>query len=116
MIKSPVKIPKLLQQSLKERRAKTADVYRNPLASVLSTKLTKRNMNQNNELFYTLGKTENYQINEKPMKKVSSDIKIILKNSDKESRKNYLNERNCESPKSKYFYPQATSWRYGWNC
>lgn len=38
MIKSSAKIPKLQQQSLKERRAKTADVYRNPLASVLSTK------------------------------------------------------------------------------
>lgn len=116
MIKSTAKIPKLQQQSLKERRAKTADVYRNPLASVISTKLTKRNVNQNNELFYTLGKTEEYQNNEKPMKRVSSDVKVILENADKESRKNYLHQRNSESPKSKYFYPQATSWRYGWNC
>lgn len=116
MIKSPAKTSKLQQRSLKEKRAKTADVYRNPLASVLSTKLTKRIPNQNNELFYTLGKTETYQINENPMKRVSSDIKVILKNFDKESRKIYLIERNSESPKSKYFYPQATSWRYGWNC
>lgn len=116
MNNSAAKNPKLQQQSLKERRAKTADVYRNPLASVLSTKLSKKNVNQIDELFYTLGKTEKYQINEKPMKRVSSDVKVILENSDKESRKNYLHQRNAESPRSKYFYPQATSWRYGWNC
>ncbi|CAO1347067.1 unnamed protein product [Diamesa serratosioi] len=112
MIKSSAKTPKLQQNNLK----KTADVYRNPLASVLSTKLTKRNPNQNNDLFYTLGKTEMYQNNENPMKRVSSDIKVILTNFDKEGRTSYLARRNSESPKSKYFYPQATSWRYGWNC
>lgn len=54
---------------------------------------------------------------ETPMKKVPSNEKQILYNlTDKNARKNYLKERYQRSPREKYHFPEATSWRYGWHA
>lgn len=49
------------------------------------------------------------------MKEVKNEHQIILKNDcDIEARKKYLSVRWEQSPRDKYYYPAATSWRYGW--
>lgn len=45
------------------------------------------------------------------MRNVKSDQLTVLKS---DSTKNYLNSRSNITPRSKYYYPEATSWRYGW--
>lgn len=45
------------------------------------------------------------------MRNIKSDQLTVLKT---DTRKNYLNSRLNISPRSKYYYPEATSWRYGW--
>lgn len=45
----------------------------------------------------------------------SQDYSAILHNPpDPDARKRYLEARSAETPREKYFYPEATSYRYGW--
>lgn len=49
------------------------------------------------------------------MKEVKNEHRMILKNErDLDARIKYLSVRWEESPRDKYYYPAATSWRYGW--
>lgn len=51
----------------------------------------------------------------KPMKEVAKDELMLLKDEKiKGTRLNYLLARQTHSPRDKYYYPEATSWRYGW--
>lgn len=46
---------------------------------------------------------------------VGADYSAILHNApDPDARKKYLAARSAASPREKYFYPEATSYRYGW--
>lgn len=80
--------------------------------SYASTKSTKRTRNNNSEVFYSLAEEEksSIQFERGAMKRVSSDVKINLKT----DRSVYLETRYCSRPQSKYNFPEATSWRYGW--
>jgi hypothetical protein len=52
-----------------------------------------------------------------PMRRVPSHQKCLLHNpTDKEATRHYLQARWEISPTQKYYFPEATSWRYGWNC
>lgn len=53
--------------------------------------------------------------NDNGMKKRTDAQRTILHNEqDCSARENYLNVRNEVRPRDKYYYPAATSWRYGW--
>lgn len=50
-----------------------------------------------------------------PMRTVNTEHLNILQNrKDTDGRKKYLFARWESSPRDKFYYPAATSWRYGW--
>lgn len=48
----------------------------------------------------------------------SEHRKLLLPRSteprDRNGREQYLSARSQVTPRDKYYYPEATSWRYGW--
>lgn len=65
---------------------------------------------------YSVSPTEQYQLGDTPMKKVPSCERRILTNSrSNKPRISYLQSRYQHVPNEKYYYPAATSWRYGWH-
>lgn len=65
---------------------------------------------------YSVSASESYSLSASPMRKVPSCEKKILTNVRiKEPRKSYLQSRYTHLPNEKYFFPAATSWRYGWH-
>lgn len=86
----------------------------NPFKSFLTNGSTSRYRQKNNSRFeYDLSKDEQF-FNGKfssAMKSVPNEEKQILNSGQREC---YLNARYEHSPDSKYYYPEATSWRYGW--
>lgn len=42
------------------------------------------------------------------------ELKILYNPADNSSAKNYLTKRLDQSPRQKYYFPEATSWRIGW--
>lgn len=48
------------------------------------------------------------------MRPVPSPIKNILFECEPSSRKRYLNQRWKSAPEEKYYFPETTSWDYGW--
>ena len=51
---------------------------------------------------------------ERPMRKANEEHLTILTNDQDAARQKYLNARWNASPRDKYYFPEATSWRYGW--
>lgn len=50
-----------------------------------------------------------------PMREVDpSALQILYNSADRSSGKTYLTKRLDQSPRQKYFFPEATSWRIGW--
>lgn len=48
-------------------------------------------------------------------RRLADDYSGILRNApDLDARKKYLEARSTATPREKYFYPEATSYRYGW--
>lgn len=77
--------------------------------SFVYTRITKKIRQTNSQVFYSLANNENYEFNKSPMKENSS-TKIRIK-----SKQDYLTQRYSQQPSEKYNFPEATSWRYGWN-
>lgn len=42
------------------------------------------------------------------------ELKILHNPKDLSSREHYLVKRLDQSPREKYYFPEATSWRHGW--
>lgn len=74
--------------------------------SFVYTRITKKMRPTNSQVFYSLSNNENYDFNKSPMK---DNLGVIR------SKRNYLAERYSKRPSEKYNFPEATSWRYGWN-
>jgi len=70
-------------------------------------------MDKHSNFQYHLSKEERrlFTIAKNPMKDVPEKARQLLKEG---QRQQYLNVRNEQGPVSKYHYPEATSWRYGW--
>lgn len=83
--------------------------YQRSFATTRSTKVTR---SSNSEVFYSLAEQEAKVIrfDRGAMKKISSEMHFQLK-SDKNG---YLTERYNERPASRFNFPEATSFRYGW--
>lgn len=77
-----------------------------------TTRLTKRTTKaSSSEIFYSLTpKEENLIFNNGAMKRVTSHMKMQLK----KDKSVYLETRYKAAPSSKFNFPEATSWRYGW--
>lgn len=77
--------------------------------SFVYTRITKKIRQSNSQIFYSLSNNENYEFNKSPMKENSATI-IKAK-----SKRDYLTQQYNKKPSEKYNFPEATSWRYGWN-
>lgn len=42
------------------------------------------------------------------------ELEILYNAADRSSGRNYLTKRLDQSPRQKYYFPEATSWRIGW--
>ncbi|XP_037038122.1 uncharacterized protein LOC119075701 [Bradysia coprophila] len=52
---------------------------------------------------------------EQPMRNADPvELEILYNAADRSSGKNYLAKRLDQSPREKYYFPEATSWRIGW--
>ncbi|CAD7078715.1 unnamed protein product [Hermetia illucens] len=85
--------------------------WKNPFHSVISAG-PKRRGSSYDFASYDLAKGEDYKLDTKTaMKEVPPMQKDILKDG---PRMKYLNIRWEITPDVKYYFPEATSWRYGW--
>lgn len=77
-----------------------------------ATRSSKRTLSSASEVFYSLTKSEKSSVkfDGGAMKRVSSDVRLKMRN-----KSEYLKARYDQVPTSKYNFPEATSWRYGWN-
>jgi len=75
--------------------------------SFVYTRITKKTRPTNSQVFYSLSNNENYDFNKSPMK---DNLGVIRS----KPKRDYLAERNSKRPSEKYNFPEATSWRYGW--
>ena len=68
---------------------------------------------KHNNFLYHLSSEESkiFNATKKPMKEVPETEKNLLKGG---QRREYLEVRKEKGPVTKYHYPEATSWRYGW--
>lgn len=52
---------------------------------------------------------------EQPMRDANpGELQILYNPADHSSGKTYLTKRLDQSPRQKYYFPEATSWRIGW--
>lgn len=94
-------------------------VYVKASRSIVSTSSSARQRRIANSAEYSMTPAEyeafGVRLDGRQMRDVTADhLKILANPKDLNARTKYLEVRWDSSPREKYYFPVATSWRYGW--